>query len=227
MVGEQSPKMLLVEGPEDRYVFASLCNVLFGERQISVRDVGGKNVLKSRVKLANFIEDERLKSLGIVTDGDYSDDAPGQPENKWDSFRPTFESFQYQGLPERLPPEGLIVSPPDKLAEVRPNLGLWILPNNHGPGYLETLLMSCIHEDQAFPNFDQLRTLMESEIAKSIMRFRGRDFDKAFFRTWLAWSQKPDLKTGDAIKRYFYPRHDESALLPLVVWLKKLFRSSG
>lgn len=221
------PQMLLVEGTEDSYIFAAFCNEMFGPRSVWVKSLGSDEELLKPENLRLFLLSPQVRRLAVIVDGDYKDAARSAPKNRWTRLRKTLLEMGYPSPPESLAEEGLhlqnVMQPGDA---VLPHFSCWVMPDNVSPGYCETLFWSAIDDSHAaFPDKQELEEFL-LRLPPTLAKYGSIHYHKAALRTWLAWSEAPDTKTGDAVKSYFHPQ-DLPRLRKLKAWLKLAFSSAA
>lgn len=224
-------KMLLVEGAEDGYVFASFCNALFpqegDQKSVWVHEMGSDRELLNKDALQAFMRQPKIQRLGIIVDGDQMDGA-SSPKDRWSNMRDLLREEGYRDVPESFPRSGVTLPPVQKeAANIRPSFAMWIMPDNVSPGYCETLLWMAIEDlDNRFPGKHQLESHLRSlELGGPLRKFAEIRFHKAALRTWLTWSSEPDLKTGDAVARFF-ATHDLEVLRDFKSWLARAYEDA-
>ena len=105
--------------------------------------------------------------VGVVVDADVDLDA------RWGTVRGRLAEADFSDVPARPQAGGIILDAPGSLLLER--VGVWIMPDNRGPGKLEDLLLSMIPKDDDL--LDHAAGCMES-IANP--RFRKIDREKAW-----------------------------------------------
>lgn len=197
------PRLLLVEGPDDKGICVAL---LKGSNlpDIHVNDRGGYQSL--RPTIAAEIKVSGRTHIGIVVDADDS------PECRWDSLADVLRPLGYD-VPAAPAAEGVVL-----LAEGLPRLGLWLMPDNVSAGTVEDLIASLISDD------DGLMRRAISAVAGIPVEERlfGHRVRKAEVHTWLAWQEEPGRPMGQAITKTYL---DGSAVAaaPFRAWLQNLF----
>jgi len=117
-----SPKLLVVEGEEERLFFSALARYM-NLSDIQILPIGGKTVLRGSLKaLKESSGFEEVTSIGVVRDAD--DDPKG-------AFQSVRDALRSAGLP--FPDEPLV---PTKSG---PRVVVLILPGGDERGSLETL----------------------------------------------------------------------------------------
>lgn len=210
-----NPKILLVEGEEDKRVIPQLIEangVPWGENrdawivQIKPCDGFGKMVKQDRIEVE--LKASGLKVLGIIAD------ANNHAEQRWKSLRNRCLG-SFPELPYELPATGLIH---DNDAGLR--LGVWLMPDNRSRGMMETFLTYLVPDDSD-------SVLKYAETARDEARVLGAPYkdvhaDKAKIHTWLAWQDPPGRPLHNAVmERLLDPRSPHAAAF--VKWFRSLF----
>lgn len=208
------PRVLLVEGKQDRFVIPELIEangVNWGIRQnpvVFIRDYDGYQKLVDPDVISTELQASGLSALGIMIDAD------DNPTGRWQSIR-SASLKSIPDLPEVLPEDGLIHTTPTGI-----RFGIWIMPDNKMRGMLETFLTYMIPTDGA--------TLWQfAQAATNEARGKGAVFtephlDKANIYTWLAWQNPPGRQLHQAIKEcILHPNHPNAQRF--VTWFKTLY----
>jgi len=202
-------KVLLVEGKNDCHVVLALCeyNALpenFGIYQCE-NDIG---ILKRLNAL--IIQPNPPESIGIIIDADGHDLA-----RRWQQIQQKIKNHEYT-FPESPNVNGTIIS--DNSG--KPNLGIWLMPNNQNPGMLEDFLI-----EMADQNSISIATqCVETAKAEGLSTFKDIHFSKALIHTYLAWQDEPGRPLGQSITAHSLKPDTEIANM-FVDWLKELFNS--
>lgn len=200
------PRLLWVEGKDDRAVVHSLCaaNELPERFRVDSKSGVGE-ILETLFAGLRVPETERL---GVIVD------ANGSAQARWDAIRRTLLSEEYVDVPERLEPQGMIVS----ATHHRPMFGAWIMPDNGSPGALEDFAAALV------PAHDWLWS-RAGEAVDAIPPERRRFSDirrsKAHIHTWLAWQEYPGSPMGQAVGKGDLDAHAPAAAR-FVAWLRRL-----
>jgi Protein of unknown function (DUF3226) len=204
-----SPRLLLVEGPEDREVMYHLFN-RFGIPRgvIDVEPEEGVETLISN--LDRWLRRSELQQLGVVVDADVDVAA------RWDAIRGRLGSLGYRAFRRRLPAGGAIAQHGDE-----PTVGIWIMPDNSSMGMLEHFLSALVPVARAGlwkQACDAVSATPEGE-----RLFIPEHLIKAQLHTFLAWQNEPGRPLGLSITKGFL---DASAPAAdhLRNWLRRLFR---
>ena len=204
----EGPKtdVLLVEGPDDYHFLIHFLNHhgLYG--QIRCQDTEGIDTLLP--VLPTWLKPSNLERLGIIVDADT--DLP----NRWKALRNILINADYDNVPEMPQANGTIIT-----HNVRPTVGLWLMPNNTLPGMLEDFVSMLVPEgDKLWSN----AVLSVEQIPVEDRLFAPQHVIKAKIHTWLAWQEEPGTPLGQAItKRYLSA--DAPQAVHLVNWLRKLY----
>ena len=135
-MAEIHPKILLVEGTQDRLVIPELMEAngvnwrVNNAKVVYIHASGGYQNLADPDVISAQLKASRLSALGIMIDADYS------PLERWQSIR-NASLKSIPDLPETLPEEGLIHTTPNGI-----KFGIWMMPDNKMCGMLETFLTS-------------------------------------------------------------------------------------
>lgn len=208
------PKVLLVEGDEDKRVIPWLIEVNgvnWGSRKnpvVFIRSYDGcKNLLRPG-KIASELKNSGLAALGIIVDADED------PPARWQSIRGACLPA-ISDLPQQLPPEGLVCLTPENI-----RFGIWMMPDNTMRGELETFLAYLLPDgNEALWHFAQEAAQTAKDRGAA---FKDSHCDKANIYTWLAWQDPPGRQLHDAIKQHiFKPTHPNAQ--QFVTWFKTLY----
>jgi hypothetical protein len=209
------PRKLLVEGKEDLRTLPELLE-LAGipwapkreDAPVWIEDYAGVEDLLEPGAIEVQLDASGTEAVGILVDADTT------PGAHWQRIRHVLEK-RYSGLPTELPADGLVHEAPDQ-----PRIGVWIMPDNVGPGMLETMLLRIRH-DAADDLKSHVRTSME-QACKLGAPLRPVHYDKGELHTWLAWQEPPGLQLHVAVKAKLLRPTDE-VVAPLVQWFRRLF----
>lgn len=196
--------LLLVEGREDQEVIFQLCNAHgFPNRDLlEVKDCKGVDGLLGVLG----VEAARPQVLGVVLDAD------ADPTSRWRALRARVSAY-FPALPEAPVPGGVSVPGVERGAR----LGVWLMPNNGGPGMLEDLLLSLIPSDD--PLLAHARATVDTLPER---RFPEARRSKAQLHTYLAWQHEPGTRPSTAItQRLLAP--DRGTARRFMDWLRGLY----
>lgn len=205
-------KMLLVEGDDDEHVVKHICGNHGIPAVLDIRNQQGIERLLANIRIGIESADDVGDAVGILVDADQS--AP----SRWQAVRDQLTAAGYSNLPDRPDRAGIIIEPP--INTILPRIGVWIMPDNQNPGYLENFLRSMVPADQQ-ALFQHAESSVDG-IPPSERRFSLVDAPKALIHTWLAWQEDPGRPFGTAITAGFLnPNVSEAATF--AAWLRNLF----
>lgn len=222
------PRLLLVEGDDDKRFVPELVELGIGDgfhwerdggHVVFIEPQGGVEPLLAPGTIAAHLSASGREALGVIIDAD------GPPTMRWNAVRSVLlAELAWLGIdasrvPDIIPPDGFILDVDEGAPGGSRRLGVWIMPDNHQPGMLETLALSLVAEGQLL----DLAKRSSSEATRLGAPYKPTHLDKAIIHTWLAWQDPPGRQLHDAIKqRMLDPR------LPLgqafIDWFRKLFR---
>jgi len=186
-MANRNPMELVVEGKNDKHVVWSLCQIYKIPEIFSVevaKDDGGIEKLIESIPVR--LKRSGLLTLGIVVDAD--EDLNG----RWTSIQHILINFGYKSIPARFPINGLIHE-----ENQLPRIGIWIMPNNHLNGDLESFIRFLI------PEGDELESSVENFLqdieSRNQQKYTPKHRTKAFIHTWLACQKIPGQPMGQAI----------------------------
>ncbi len=208
MTNKRLPNILLVEGSDDLYVTANLwekSGLPKTDGHISIIDMKGIdplfNELSTRISLQS-----NLENLGILVDAD------------------TDLNLRWRQLQQKLSQQGYAVpAKPDKSGTIltqseKPNVGVWIMPDNTLTGAIEDFLTYLIPD----PAKDELWKLPQKCVDEAIALSVSIPRTKAQVHTYLAWKKNSGLPPGAAITQSYLDTAKPEAL-EYLEWLKALF----
>ena len=199
---ELSPRVLLVEGQDDKHVAQHIWWRHAEDTPFCV-DVTGSEAELRRVIFAAVKAEGRL-ALGILLDANTNSRA------RWQSVR---DRLAQAGIaaPERLSLGGTII-------ESRPRVGVWLMPDNGSPGELEDFVAQMIPDgDAVWPlSQDYIKGIPCAE-----RKFSAKKKARAQVHAWLAAREDPRLM-GAAIGAGDL-EVDGALCQDFVAWLKELF----
>ncbi|QTA82803.1 Uncharacterized protein dnl_51870 [Desulfonema limicola] len=213
---EQSPKILMVEGIDDKKVIEKLLT----RRKLSFNDVVIHNC-EGIIKLLNLlpviIHAGSYEVIGIIVDADEN------VKNRWESVRNILLKAGYKNIPADSQIKGLTLK--DKNEEL-PEIGVWIMPDNRFKGAIEDFISFLIRDnDKLYP---VAAAKVDKLISQKMNLFSISQKSKAIIHTWLAWQERPGKQIGSAVtyrllkdQRYLL---DDAKASPFIDWLKRLFK---
>ena len=164
--------LLLVEGPNDKYVIQRLCEASQGSPNFRIAEKGGVDELLRSIE--GHLREPELLALGIVVD------ANTNPEGRWKGVAGRISRAGI-AVPKRTNPEGTIIE-----GEVR--VGVWLMPDNSGPGELEDFIRTMIRPDD--PIWPRAERYIEGIPAED-RRFAEGKATGAKVHAWLAAQERP------------------------------------
>ena len=196
------PRVLLVEGPDDKHVAQHIWRRHAEETPFCINVAGSEAELR-RVIFAEVKAEGRL-ALGILLDANTDSGA------RWQSVR---DRLAQAGIaaPERLNPGGTVI-------ESRPRVGVWLMPDNSSQGELEDFVA------QMIPACDPVWPLSQDYIEgipAAARKFSEKKKLRAQVHAWLAAREDP-RRMGEAIRTRDLAV-DGALCQDFVAWLPALF----
>ncbi|NQT21208.1 MAG: hypothetical protein HQ592_15985 [Planctomycetes bacterium] len=177
------PKLLLVEGPDDKRFFGALVDHM-ELKQVQIIHLGIKREfrreLMALVSLSSF---SIVESLGVVRDADTN------PAGAFESVR---DALRAAGLsvPER----------PLALAGDSPRVAVMIVPGDESCGALEDLCLEAVAHCPALSCVNQLFECLQEKGTTSPV-----NLPKGKVQAFLATRHKPGLRIGEAAEKGYWP----------------------
>jgi len=205
---------LLVEGNNDKHVVWALCVKHEVEETFSVkvpteagRRADGFQTMLQGIPLR--LQQSGFQTLGLVIDADVN------IQNRWQAIRNRLIDSGYDNLPEQPIPGGLICTYPNK-----PNVGVWLMPDNQANGMLEDFIGHLIPENDAISPI--ARQYVETIENQGLNSYPINYHSKAFIHSWLACQEQPGTPMGNAITSNIL-LHNAPLANAFVTWLNQLF----
>lgn len=199
----QPPKVLLVEGQDDKHVVRHLWNRLRqSEPPFDIVDKG--NIDKLLEAIEPEIRAPDRAAVGIVAD------ANDDPDARWAavSHRLREASIAPSAAPSS---DGAII-------DGTPRIGVWLMPDNRSTGEIEDFVQRMIpHDDPAWPLAQQYIR----DIPEGAKKFRATKTSRAGLHAWLATREKPGFM-GSAIGRGDLET-DGPLCTEFAEWIERLF----
>jgi hypothetical protein len=181
------PKLLLGEGIDEVYFFNALLDHL-GITDVQVDQYDGKTRIAAGLKAikdrSGFIN--QVVSLGVTRDADYADDPADDAAAAQRAFQSVSGALAYATLPVPLAP---MVK-----AAGRPEISVFILPDNQKPGMLEDLCIASTNAPDIYC-ITEYFDCVELETHRVQVR---RNVAKSRVHAWLATQSEPDKQLGQA-----------------------------
>lgn len=211
---------LIVEG-NDAIALATLCQLrglkppLGFEspekfKQEFVASGGGYDKAIALLKLA--INQADLSNIGIIVD---ANDA-GAPA-RWQAIRNILaDKYSEATLAQADAQAGSKVVHEANL----PTVGVWIMPDNDGTGYLEHFLSGLVPEaEELWGHVNTVITTLKAQPFNEISEARS---GKASLHTWLAWKKEPGKPFGQAMNAKYFDIQSPQ-VEPFLDWFKATF----
>ena len=207
---DSHPRVLLVEGPDDKHVVIHLSERSELEQNFWVIEKEGKDKLIDSIVLEARTPGRTV--LGIVLD------ANNNPDARWQALTDRLnrlrqeDHFDLPELPAQPEPSGTII-------EGGLRIGIWLMPDNRSTGELEDFVGSMI------PPADPVWPLSQAYIdgiPQADRRLAPRKTQRAKVHAWLAARESP-RPMGLAIKARDLDTNAANSTT-FVEWLRKLFQ---
>ncbi|MBF0213247.1 MAG: hypothetical protein HQM00_06745 [Magnetococcales bacterium] len=204
---EQS-QILLVEGDNDCHVVIALCKHFNKPETFTVDPCGGDMAVLKKAD-ALLREAPMKQAIGLMLD---ADDQAAR-DSRWEIIQKIMDLSEYD-LSQGPLPEGTILTAPGK-----PKLGIWIMPDNSGPGRLEDFLMKMARPEA----LEQARLCVTMAVEKELTTFKPTHRAKAELHTYLAWQDEPGTPMGRSITRHALQPGNTPTARIFADWLTRLF----
>ena len=177
--GPEPPKLLLVEGVDDKHVVEHLCRKLVPDLAFRCQDTGGSDPLLKAISPA--MRPLERTALGILMDA--NDDLAA----RWQAIghRLLGEDVQLPPQPER---GGTVI-------DSDPRVGVWLMPDNSTPGELESFVAELVPKDD--PVWPLAKRYIDG-ISAELRQFPPSKELRAKLHAWLATRKEP-RRMGAAI----------------------------
>lgn len=193
---------LIVEG-NDAIALATLCKLRglkspigYGvERKFRKEFIGGGQGYHAALEaLEQALNKTDYTNIGIIVD---ANDAGA--EARWQAIRKILaEKFSEETLSNADKQDGPKVIQEDYM----PVVGVWIMPDNKGSGYLEHFLAGLVPPDNAL--WAHAKTVLDDLQKQPFNEITPPKAGKARLHTWLAWKKDPGKPFGQALaSKYF------------------------
>lgn len=208
--------LLLVEGINDCYVVANLCEQHKLAKVFEIHNCKGHNEALDNLEV-RIQSSENPKIIGIVLDADQPKDNPSVNSRLEAIQARLFKVCADYQTPQKINTTGWIIPNTD----IYPKIGIWLMPNNSDIGMLENFLMELAKEKhEACLEFAQ--QCVDKVKENKLSTFRPVQHAKAVIHTYLAWHDEPGDTLGKAIKASNIDAHAPLAI-DFMNWLKELF----
>lgn len=200
-------KVLLVEGKNDCHVVLALCEYNALPENFGIYQCENDTGILKRLN-ALIIQPDPPESIGVIIDADEPD-----VSRRWQQIQQKIKNHEYT-FPESPDIHGTIISNNSG----KPNLGIWLMPNNQNPGMLEDFLIEMADQN----SISAASHCVETAKDKGLSTFKDIHFSKALIHTYLAWQDEPGRPLGQSVTAHSLKPDTEIANI-FVEWLKKLF----
>ncbi|MXX97345.1 MAG: hypothetical protein F4065_09005 [Rhodothermaceae bacterium] len=174
--------ILLVEGNDDMHVVWHFWNHHHPGYQPFEIEVRG-DIDKLIDAISTDLKSPGRETLGILVDSN------DKPIDRWKSIAHRIKNAAEIQIPRKPKPNGTIIN------NVRPRIGIWLMPDNASPGELEDFISRLVPEgDAIWPRANQYI----NEIPEGDRKFKERKESKAKVHAWLATRKEPH-RMGTAI----------------------------
>lgn len=210
-VREKFDQKLLVEGNDDQHVVWSICQQFNISETFDVVDMRGITNLMPAIPVR--AKQQSVQALGILVDADFGH------SNRWENILKILRDLNYK-VPETSDALGTVIPSP---APNRPQVGIWLMPNNQDPGMIEDFVRFLVPDDDERLTLaeETITALEERELQKYIPNYRS----KALIHTWLAWQADPGTPLGLAITKKYFSTNTELCQ-QFAAWLNRLFNDA-
>ena len=195
------PRVLLVEGPDDKHVVAHLCRNDTSMSELSILDKGGISPLLDAIEAEVMAPSREV--VGILMDANDS------PDNRWQAVA---NRLLKAGIdtPDQPDPAGTVI-------DGSPRVGIWLMPNNRTRGELEDFIAEMV------PKNDTVWLLSKAYvegIPDIDRKFKAGKTLRAKMHSWLAVRAEP-RQMGSAIGAGDLDVNAPDAVR-FVTWLRRL-----
>lgn len=182
------PRIILVEGPDDRHVVShiirrSIPEINLDHEDIQIYDKEGYTGVRDSIDLEVDVSGREV--LGILVD------ANANPTGRWQSVTSMLKksNAELPGLPISPEAGGTIIS-------TKPKVGIWLMPDNISAGALEDFVAAMIpDDDRVWPR--AIRYIDEIPVEERPFKDKVQ---KAKVHAWLATREDPGRFMGQAIR---------------------------
>ena len=205
-----NPRLLLVEGRDDKHVVQHVLRAHDGPIDFDIRDAGGIKNVQDAIPVE--LQVEGRVALGILVDA--NDDLA----RRWQSLGDTLRKTGYT-TPTAPEVTGTILEGPEAHS---PRVGVWLMPDNDSAGELEDFVRRLVPQDD--PVWQRAEAYVDG-IPADDRRFPKGKETRAKLHAWLAVREEPRLM-GSAIG---VGDLDASApsVRALIAWLRRVFETGA
>ena len=204
------PRVLLVEGPDDRHVVIHLSERSGLEQNFWIIEKEGIDTLLDSIVLEARTPGRTV--MGVVLDANDSLDARWQAVTDRLNRLQQEDHFDMPDLPAHPEPSGTII-------EGRLRIGIWLMPDNRSAGELEDFVGSMIPATD--PVWPRSQAYIDG-IPHGDRKFSPGKTQRAKVHAWLASREAPrpmglSIRAGDLDT-------NASSTTTFVYWLRELFK---
>lgn len=214
-------KLLLVEGPNDKYFFEAFLRKNSLEKIIATspaKELGGtynskQGAINLLPSLAQNLTDGSIERLGVILDSDTVENGGGLTLTL-KQLAEKIEIFGYANTAVKSTHGGYLFKNKDGL----PPIGAWIMPNNKDEGSIENWIshITDISQRQLFTLASQTVNQLKTPL------FPATRTKKAEVATWLAWQEIPGKGLDYTITGELLNNSDQQ-YINLLNWIKEVF----
>jgi len=200
-----SPRLLLVEGPDDEHVVKAICKAhgISVPDAFAIQQKQGCNQLLESIPVELKASDR--ERLAVILDANDS------LQRRWDQLTYRLSHAGCPVIPKQPQPEGTVLTVSQGL-----RFGVWLMPDNCLPGMLEDFVTFLVPQgDALLPRVDGFL----DGIPVNIRPFPAGRRSKARIHSWLAVQEEPGKPLGQAIT-YRYLDAQRSVVDPFVKWMR-------
>jgi len=201
----RAERVVLVEGKDDCHVIIALAQYYRLPENFGIYECGSDEMVLKRLNaLIPSPQPVRPLAIGVVLD---------KKGDRWARLAKKIAAHGY-ALPKIPDPDGTILQGDD----TKPNVGVWMMPDNVNDGMLEDFLLP-----GAPPNaVDVAREAVELARKRQASTFKDVHHSKAVIHTYLAWQDEPGRPLGLSVTSKLLSAETPEAKR-LVAWLRRLF----
>lgn len=201
----EAERVLLVEGKDDCHVVLALAQYYQLEENFGIYDCGNDAKVLMRLNALIASPDPvKPTTIGVVLDA---------AEGRWAQLSSKIAPHGYK-VPPTPDLNGTILEGDD----IRPRIGVWIMPNNADEGMLEDFLLPGVPPGGAAV----AEEAVELAKKKQVTTFKDAHHSKAVIHTYLAWQDEPGRPLGLSVTSKMLSAETPEAKR-FVLWLCKLF----
>ena len=198
------PKILLVEGQDDKHVIRHLQEKFLPMVGFRIRDAGNREKVLDAIYLQ--INEPGCTAVGIVVDAD------DKLEDRWRAVSDRLKRAGVVGIPASPCRDGTIIG-------YTPRVGVWLMPDNQSSGEIENFVQTMIPKDDAV--WPRAKAYIR-DIPDKDKKFSRNKISCAEIYAWLATREVPG-RMGTAIGLGDLTA-DEKPCVDFLKWIGDLFK---